>query len=1410
VTGGGTGFGRDFFVSYCREDRAWAEWIAWELENAGFRVLVQAWDAVPGTNWPALVADGAARGGRLVAVLSPPYLSSVMGTAQWQAVWAADPTGLDRLLVPVRVADCAARLLDTRTAIDLTGLAGTAGGAERARSLLLDGIEAALSGRAKPPGPVPFPERVMPFPPPSPWEGPVRLGGGPPARATTPAWREPLPEFFVARPGPLGQVREMLVDPSSPRVVGLVGMGGAGKSTLARAVAAEPPVQAEFADGIVWIDVGPSPDLPACLTRVLAALGDADPVFEVSTGTDRLRRLLDGARCLLVLDDVCDADHLRAFDLGRTVRLLVTTRSRDALFTTTHAVCELGPVDEPTARQVLARYARCGAESLPEAAETVIRRCGGLVLALAIAGGMVAEGRRWAGVAGRLAQADLGKLAGRFPDYPHPDLLAALEASVGTLPAEQRNRYVELAVFAGRGPVPVEVVVGLWQATGGMDFLDGEELLLSFGRRCLATLDPRACTFTLHDLLFDYTLASADPDRLAALHGTLADLALTRWGGVDARLPGLRTRPLDAPADRYALENTVAHLLAAGRDDGVHALLAVDWPTTPGRQDNAWFTAHERTGLTAGYLADVRAAWRCAERAADAARECGLPPVTIGLELLYALITGSIASIAGSVPPSLLLRLVESDVWPVAKAVAYADAIPDPPSRVKALASLAPHLPEPERTRVLRRAFDAATPVYDPTGRALTMALARLVPNLPADLVGRVFDLAAAIDHPYFRARALGDLAPHLSEPERTHVLSCAIEAVPAIENPADRVEISSYLMRYLPEPERTEILRRAQDAAAAVDNPAGRAHVLGELAPRLSEPERVKALRRAFDTAAGIDDPYLRSWALGGLAPRLSEPMRTHALGRALDAATAVGDPSDLAEVLGGLVAHLPADLLGHVLDTATTIDSPPDRAELLGDLVPRLSEPERTRALKLALDAAAAIDHPYIRSRALGHLAQYLAEPHRARVLGLALDAAVAVDDPPEKAEALGDLAPYLPVNLLGRALGAAAVIGDSPPDRAQLLGELTRARNLPEPERTRALGRALDIAAVASPYFRVCAPGDLAPHQPEPARTRVLDFAIRAAATIDNPHDRADALGGLAQHLAEPERKKVLGLALDAAAVIDNTSGRAGMLGALAPHLPADLLGRALGAAGAIDNPPDRTRALGGLAPHLPEPDRTQVLGRALDATACIDDPYFRARVLGGLAPHLPADLLSRGIDDAAAIDNSPGQALALGSLAPHLPADLLGRAIDTATAIEDQYFRTRALCRLAPHLPAVLVVYALDAAVGTIDNPSSRVDVLVALALHSPEPERTQVLSRALDAASAIDGHSDRARSMVEIAQLQGQGADGTDMFWRAAVGSAARVGRPAVLAAVPRPLLRVFPDVGHSTVEAVARVFSWWP
>lgn len=136
----------DFFISYTKEDDNWAQWIAWQLEAKGYRVLVQAWDFVPGSHWTARMEEGMTRSERTLAVLSSAYLKSNYGTAEWQAAFRADPHGFERKLIPVRVEDCARPgILGGVVSIDLFDKE-----AERAQSWLLDRVGAAMSGRAKP------------------------------------------------------------------------------------------------------------------------------------------------------------------------------------------------------------------------------------------------------------------------------------------------------------------------------------------------------------------------------------------------------------------------------------------------------------------------------------------------------------------------------------------------------------------------------------------------------------------------------------------------------------------------------------------------------------------------------------------------------------------------------------------------------------------------------------------------------------------------------------------------------------------------------------------------------------------------------------------------------------------------------------------------------------------------------------------------------------------------------------------------------------------------------------------------------------------------------------------------------------------------------------------------------------
>jgi len=97
---------KDFFISYNQADKAWAEWIAWELEAAGYSTVLQAWDFHAGGNFVLDMQRAAELSDHTIAVLSPDYLNALYTQPEWAAAFAHDATGEKGTLIPVRVKKC--------------------------------------------------------------------------------------------------------------------------------------------------------------------------------------------------------------------------------------------------------------------------------------------------------------------------------------------------------------------------------------------------------------------------------------------------------------------------------------------------------------------------------------------------------------------------------------------------------------------------------------------------------------------------------------------------------------------------------------------------------------------------------------------------------------------------------------------------------------------------------------------------------------------------------------------------------------------------------------------------------------------------------------------------------------------------------------------------------------------------------------------------------------------------------------------------------------------------------------------------------------------------------------------------------------------------------------------------------
>ncbi len=119
----GTVAGKDFFISYTSADKKWAEWIAWQLEEAQYSTILQAWDFQPGMDF-VLEMDKATRVARCtIVVLSPGYLSARYTQPAWAVAFRRDPKSEKGALLPVRVQKCEVEgLLGPIVYIDLVDL----------------------------------------------------------------------------------------------------------------------------------------------------------------------------------------------------------------------------------------------------------------------------------------------------------------------------------------------------------------------------------------------------------------------------------------------------------------------------------------------------------------------------------------------------------------------------------------------------------------------------------------------------------------------------------------------------------------------------------------------------------------------------------------------------------------------------------------------------------------------------------------------------------------------------------------------------------------------------------------------------------------------------------------------------------------------------------------------------------------------------------------------------------------------------------------------------------------------------------------------------------------------------------------------------------------------------------------
>ena len=443
---------RDFFVSFNQADRAWATWIAWVLEEAGYSVFFQDWDfrgnfveqmhqAQPGSRRTlAVLSARLSRAPTSQRPSGPPASPKIrpartIGSSRSRSA----RSGRDGLLAPDRLPR--SHRLQPRRSRALASGAGP------------ETLDADY--RAKPDEAPRFPGGAT--------RSESALSADQPRFPIATNNLPPHNPDFVGREGVLAELRRLLLAGQGPAVLtqAITGLGGIGKTQTARAYAYRH--LADYAL-IWWLRAETPATLAADYATLAGPLGlDPGTADQAQLTAAIKQRLQAMPGWLLVFDNVEDPALPRAWLPGTGGgHALITSRRTDWRGLARALSLELMPEDE--ALQLLT--GRPDPQALPPAelaaARELAAELGCLPLALAQARAYMAETGK--SLAGYLRLFRSSRPADFAADAPSPDYPASyattwrisIDAAAAACPAARP--LLELLAFLAPDPLPIEVL----------------------------------------------------------------------------------------------------------------------------------------------------------------------------------------------------------------------------------------------------------------------------------------------------------------------------------------------------------------------------------------------------------------------------------------------------------------------------------------------------------------------------------------------------------------------------------------------------------------------------------------------------------------------------------------------------------------------------------------------------------------------------------------------------------------------------------------------------------------------------------------------------------------------------------------------------------------------------------------
>ncbi|KAL1370551.1 putative disease resistance RPP13-like protein 1 isoform X1 [Arachis hypogaea] len=308
-------------------------------------------------------------------------------------------------------------------------------------------------------------------------------------------------------------------------VLAIVGMGGLGKTTLAKLLYNDAQVKEKF-DVKAWASVSKDFDVFKLAKSLLESITSAATNLDnFDALRAELQKNLSGKRFLLVLDDIWNAGYvdwtnlMHIFNVGQMgSKIIVTTRHQDVVdIVKAMRTCRLEPLANEDCWSLLSKHAfgahKCNelSSNLEEIGRKIAEKCGGLPLAAVALGGLLGT---------KLSSEDWTKvLNSNIWHLTVKDVQPALLLSYHFLPASLKQCFAYCAIFSKNSKLQKEALVELWMAQGFVNVSQNEKSIEEEGGEYFDELVARSLIrrsvdgqhFEMHDLINDLATMVSSP-----------------------------------------------------------------------------------------------------------------------------------------------------------------------------------------------------------------------------------------------------------------------------------------------------------------------------------------------------------------------------------------------------------------------------------------------------------------------------------------------------------------------------------------------------------------------------------------------------------------------------------------------------------------------------------------------------------------------------------------------------------------------------------------------------------------------------------------------------------------------------------------------------------------------------------